>query len=103
MNQNPSDPPRKSLNRTLSLPRLPREYYQADAVVHWTLATFDRVQGWLTPALHSEFRELMFHTAAREGVICPVYCLMPDFWKIYGVLRQSDANNIKRQPIGHST
>ena len=69
---------RDPLNRAFDLPRLPREYYQADAVVHWTLTIFDRKQGWLTPELHHQFRELMFHVAAREGLICPIYCLMPD-------------------------
>jgi putative transposase len=47
-------------------------------VVHWTLTLFDRAKGWLTPALHSQFRELMLHAAAREGLLCPAYCLMPD-------------------------
>ncbi len=60
------------------LPRLPREYYQGDAVVHWTLPTFDRSWGWLTDTLHARFRELMLHAAAREGLFCPAYCLMPD-------------------------
>jgi len=69
-----SDP----LNRAFYLPRLSREHYQADAVVHWTLTIFDRQQGWLTPELHHQFRELMFHAAAREGLVCPIYCLMPD-------------------------
>ena len=71
-------PLRDPLNRAFYLPRLPREYYQADAVVHWTLTIFDRSQGWLTPAVHQQFRELMFHAAAREGLVCPIYCLMPD-------------------------
>lgn len=71
-------PLRDPLNRAFYLPRLPREYYQADAVVHWTLTVFDRKQGWLTPELHHQFRELMFHAAAREGLVCPIYCLMPD-------------------------
>lgn len=66
------------LNRAFSLPRLSREYYQADAVVFWTLTTFNRAKGWLTPAFHQTFRELMLHTAAREGLLCPIYCLMPD-------------------------
>jgi hypothetical protein len=66
------------LNRAFSLPRLPREHYQGDAVVHWTLTMFDKAKGWLTPALHSQFRELMLHAAAREGLLCPAYCLMPD-------------------------
>src|SRR5438093_3491263 len=64
--------------RAYSLPRLPREYYQGDAVVHWTLPVFDRATGWLSDALHNRFRELMLHAAAREGLICPTYCLMPD-------------------------
>jgi len=60
------------------LPRLPREYYQGDAVVPWTQTTFDRARGWLNNAFHAHFRELMFHAAAREGLFCPTYCLMPD-------------------------
>ncbi len=74
-------PPERSpdpLNRSFYLPRLPREHYQADAVVFWTLTVFDRARGWLTPAFHSRFRELMLHAAAREGLTCPIYCLMPD-------------------------
>jgi REP element-mobilizing transposase RayT len=60
------------------LPRLPREHYQGDAMVHWTLPTFDRATGWLSDTFHSSFRQLMLHTAAREGLFCPAYCLMPD-------------------------
>ena len=67
-----------SLNRAFYLPRLPREHYQADAVVHWTLTLFDRKQGWLTTEVHHQFRELLLHTAAREGLVCPMYYLMPD-------------------------
>jgi putative transposase len=73
-----NQPLRDPLNRAFYLPRLPRAYYQGDAVVHWTLTIFDRAEGWLTPSFHSQFRELMLHAAAREGLICPVYCLMPD-------------------------
>jgi putative transposase len=65
-------------DRAYSLPRLPRPYYQADAVVHWTLTVFDRATGWLTEPFHARFRELLLHTAAREGLLCPAYCLMPD-------------------------
>ncbi len=76
--QSPVKPTRHPLNRAFHLPRLPREYYQADAVVFWTLTTFDKVKGWLTPSFHQRFRELMLHAAAREGLVCPIYCLMPD-------------------------
>ena len=64
--------------RKYSLPRLAREFYQGGAVVHWTLTIFDRADGWLNESLHQRFRELLLHTAAREGLLCPVYCLMPD-------------------------
>jgi putative transposase len=60
------------------LPRLPREFYQGDAFVHWSLTVHDRATGWLTEKFHARFRELMLHTAAREGLFCPTYCLMPD-------------------------
>jgi REP element-mobilizing transposase RayT len=73
-----AEPNRDPLNRSFYLPRLPRPYYQGDAVIHWTLTIEHRKQGWLSAALESRFRELMLHTAAREGLICPIYCLMPD-------------------------
>src|SRR5712671_1278294 len=41
------------------LPRLPREYYQGDAFVHWTLSVHKRQTGWLTDQFHESFRELM--------------------------------------------
>jgi putative transposase len=69
---------RDPLNRAFYLPRLAREYYQGDAVVHWTLTISNHQQGWLTPGFHGQFRELMLHTAARQGLACPIYCLMPD-------------------------
>jgi putative transposase len=69
---------RDPLNRAYQLPRLTREYYQGDAVVHGTQTTLDRLQGWLTPEFHLHFRELMLHAASREGLFCPMYCLMPD-------------------------
>ena len=65
-------------NRAFHLPRLPREYYQGDAVVHWTLPISHRREGWLDERFHAAFRELTLHTAAREGLACPTYCLMPD-------------------------
>jgi REP element-mobilizing transposase RayT len=67
-----------SCNRTFYLPRLSREHYQGDAVVFWTLTLHDKSKGWLNLPLHQYFRELMFHAAAREGLACPIYCLMPD-------------------------
>jgi putative transposase len=77
------------------LPRLPREHYQGDAFVHWSLPTHDRMTGWLTEKFHAYFRELMLHTAAREGLFCPAYCLMPDHLHLVwmGLQRDSDQFN----------
>ena len=66
------------IRRAFYLPRLPREFYQGDAVVHWTLPMAMRARGWLNPMFHTRFREILLHTAAREALFCPVYCLMPD-------------------------
>ena len=60
------------------LPRLPPEYYQGDAVVHWTLTSKQRGIDWSSHSIHREFRELVLHVAAREKLLCPVYCWMPD-------------------------
>jgi REP element-mobilizing transposase RayT len=68
----------RGTNRHFHLPRLPREHYQGDAVVHWTLPISKRRQGWLDKSFHAAFRELMLHTVVREGLLCPTYCLMPD-------------------------
>jgi len=104
-------------NRAFYLPRLPREYYQGDAVVHWTLSISNRRRGWLNERFHAAFRELALHTAAREGLFCPTYCLMPDhlhlgsllhpmqddfwpkFWKLYAKAKHSDAGMIVRSLI----
>jgi putative transposase len=83
------------LNRPFYLPRLPREYYQGDAVVHWTLPVSHRRRGWLDESFHAAFRELLLHTAAREGLLCPVYCLMPDHLHLVwmGLRLDSDQRN----------
>jgi REP element-mobilizing transposase RayT len=81
--------------RAYYLPRLSREFYQGDAAVHWTLTVFDRHTGWLTDFFHSQFRELMLHAAAREGLFCPAYCLMPDHIHLMwlGLRRDTDQKN----------
>lgn len=86
---------RDPLNRAFNLPRLSREHYQGDAVVFWTLTMFDKAVGWLTPVFHRDFREIMFHAAARENIVCPVYCLMPDHIHLVwmGLRRDSDQLN----------
>jgi len=77
------------------LPRLAREHYCGHAVVFWTLTLEDRAQGWLDEPFHARFRELMLHTAAREELFCPVYCLMPDHLHLMwmGLRRTSDQIN----------
>src|SRR5438477_11820519 len=77
------------------LPRLERHHYQGHAVVFWTNTLEERARGWLTPAFHAMFRELMLHAAAREDLFCPAYCLMPDHLHLIwmGMRRESDQLN----------
>src|SRR5262245_61339980 len=82
-------------NRSFHLPRLPKEHYQGDAVVHWTLAIAARKSGWLDEVFHARFRETMLHAAVRENLFCPTYCLMPDHIHLVwmGMRRDSDQRN----------
>jgi len=77
------------------LPRLQPQHYQGHAVVFWTDTLEARARGWLTPAFHATFRELMLHAAAREHLFCPAYCLMPDHMHLVwmGLRRQSNQLN----------
>lgn len=99
---NPSDEPEtesplsgSGTNRNFYLQRLPREYYQADSVVHWTMPINMRGTGWLNEAFHAHFREIMLHAAARENLFCPTYCLMPDHIHLVwmGMQRDTDQKN----------
>jgi len=60
------------------LPRLEPEFYRGFAVVQWTITLERRSTGWLDERFHLQFRELLLHAAAREGLFWPVYVLMPD-------------------------
>ena len=60
------------------LPRLAPRFYQSFAVVLWTITLTRRATGWLDESFHLHFRELLLHAAARQGLFCPVYVLMPD-------------------------
>ncbi len=85
--------PRSSFSHYL--PRLKREFYQADAVVFWTLPVAHRQSGWLDHSFHAAFREMMLHAAAREGLLCPAYCLMPNHVHLVwmGIRKQADQRN----------
>ena len=76
------------------LPRLPKEYYQGDAVVHWTLTLAHRATGWLSDRFHQTFREMLLHSAAREGLFCPTYCLMPDHMHLIFMGLRLDTNQL---------
>lgn len=67
------------------LKRLPPEYYRGRAYVHWSMTIEDRKTGWLSPALHFKFRELLTHAAFRYGFCCPMYCCMPDHFHLLWV------------------
>ena len=77
------------------LPRLAPEFYRGFAVVHWTITLERRATGWLDELFHFHFRELLLHAAAREGLFCPVYCLMPDHAHLLwmGLRVESDQRN----------
>jgi hypothetical protein len=45
----------RGTDRTFYLPRLPREFYQANAVVHWTLPISQRRTGWLNEIFTQDF------------------------------------------------
>lgn len=77
------------------LPRLAPEFYRGFAVVHWTITLERRATGWLDQNFDLKFRELLLHTAAREGLFCPVYVLMPDHAHLIwmGLRVESDQRN----------
>jgi len=79
-------------DRSFFLPRLPQKYYQGDAVVHWTMSMALRGAGWLNETFHARFREVMLHAAAREGMVCPTYCLMPDHIHLVWMGLRLDSN-----------
>ena len=60
------------------LKRLPPEYYQGQAWVHWSLTIDDRKTGWLDARFLYKFREILTHVAFRDSLACPIFCLMPD-------------------------
>ena len=98
-----------NVNRAFYLPRLPREYYRGDSVVHWTLPISHRRVGWLDERFHSVFRELVKHP--REwpfsGAVVLGYPTLhplqedfwPKFWKLYAQAKHPDAGNIRRPPM----
>jgi REP element-mobilizing transposase RayT len=89
----PEIKPRSSFSHYL--PRLKRVFYQADAVVFWTLPVAHRERGWVDEGFHAAFREMMLHAASREGLLCPAYCLMPDHLHLVwmGIRTEADQRN----------
>jgi putative transposase len=69
---------RNNLPHQSHLPRLDERAYSSLAMVHWTLTIEDRTTGWLDATFHRRIRELVLHASARQPLVCPVYCLMPD-------------------------
>lgn len=91
----PRDTRAVSFERNGNLPRLLPHHYQGHAVVFWTITLEARARGWLNPAFHATFRELMLHAVARERLFCPAYCLMPDHLHLVwmGLRRDTDQRN----------
>lgn len=80
------------------LPRLAPDLYRGFAVVHWSITLKRPGEGWLDEIFHARFRELLLHAAAREGLLCPAYVLMPDHMHLVwmGLRVQSDQRNAMR-------
>lgn len=78
-----------------SLPRLEKERYQAFAAVHWTMKVEPPIRDWLTDSFHRDFRTILLHACARERLVCPAYCLMPDHLHLIwlGLSLESDQLN----------
>lgn len=74
------------------LKRLPPEFYQGEAIVHWSSTIKDRQQSWLNAAFLYRFRELLTHTVFRYQIVCPIFCLMPDHFHMIwmGLFTESD-------------
>lgn len=77
-----------------SLPRLDASCYQADAVVLWTLTTFDHAKLPLDNLFHATFRELLIHTCVREHLLCPAYVLMPNHLHLVWIGTDPDADQL---------
>jgi putative transposase len=65
-----------------NLRRLPDEFYQGDAFVHWILTVDQRKTGWLIPIFFYRFRELLTHTMFRYSITCPIFVCMPDHFHL---------------------
>jgi len=76
------------------LPRLDKSFYRGLAVVHWTPTTFDRATGWLDEHFHLQFRELLLHSAFRQRLLCPIYCLMPDHLHLIWMGTSEDSDQL---------
>jgi hypothetical protein len=59
-------------DRSFYLPRLPREYYQGDAVVHWTLPVASRGRGWLNETSHAPFARSCFTPRRAKAWLVPL-------------------------------
>ena len=77
------------------LPRLAPEFYQGFAAVQWTVTLEPRATGWLDTAFHADFRELLLHAAAREGLFCPAYVLMPDHLHLLWLGMRATSNQLQ--------
>ena len=92
MRENPDR--RRGRLRRLAVPA-----YTGTAFGHWSLTIEDRHRGWLTHLHHACFRELLCHMLAREALLCPAYCLMPDHGHL--LLAGAAADSDQRRALQH--
>jgi REP element-mobilizing transposase RayT len=78
-----------------NLPRLSADFYRGQAYVHWTMTIQERATGWLDPAFHFRFREILTHSTFRYAFTCPIYCLMPDHIHLLWIGIDNDSDQLK--------
>ncbi len=77
------------------LRRLEPEYYQADAVVHWSMTIDQRQTGFLNERFHRDFRESLIHTCYLYRLLVPCYVWMPDHLHLIAMGYRDESDQLK--------
>ena len=77
------------------LRRLPPQFYQGSAYVHWTMTIAGRKTGWLDAYTLSRLRDVHAHTLHRYSLICPIYCAMPDHMHFFWIGLNTHSDQLK--------
>ncbi len=81
------------------LPRLPPEFYEGFAYVHWSMTINQRKSGWLNDDFHFRFREVLLQTLWKYDLFCPIYVLMPDHMHLLWMGMSETSDQKKATPF----